>query len=59
MKEIGVYLGENNNRTARVYRDGEIYLVTVKNAAGVYFTSEHQYLEKAEDYAEDWVLKDD
>lgn len=59
MKEIGVYLGDNNNRTAKVYREGEKYLVTVKNASGVYFTSEHLRLEEAENYAEDWVLKDE
>ena len=59
MKELGVFLGDGNNRTAKVYKDDDKYLVTVKNASGVYFTSEHTRLEEAENYAEDWVLKDE
>ena len=38
MKEIGVFFGNDNNRNAKVYKDDDKYLVTVKNASGVYFT---------------------
>ena len=59
MKEISNFIGDGNNRTATVYKDKDGYYVTVKNASGVYFTSRHEAINLAEDYAEDWILKDE
>jgi len=58
MKELSKYFGDNN-REATVYRDENGYFATVKSATGVYYTARFQTEEDAEDYAEDWVNKDE
>lgn len=59
MKELSKYYGDNNNREATVYRDENGYFATVKSATGVYYTARFQTEEDAEDYAEDWVNKNE
>jgi len=59
IKIISEYIGEDENRTATVYKDLEVndYKVTVKNEAGSSFLATFDNIDEAEDYAESWVLR--
>lgn len=59
MIELSVYYGDNNNKTATVYKDKDGYFASVKSATGVYYTARFETEEDAEFYAEDWVNKDE
>lgn len=58
IKLVSEYIGEENNRSASVYRDLETkeYKVSVRNESGSYFSATFETVDDAEDYAEDWVL---
>lgn len=58
MKELSKYYGDDNTE-ATVYRDKDGYFATVKSATGVYYTARFETEEDAENYAEDWVKKDE
>jgi len=57
MKELSKYYGENTEAT--VYKDETGYFTTVKSSAGIYYTAKFESVDAAEDYAEDWVNKDE
>lgn len=58
IKIISEYIGENENRTATVYKDlaDNNYMVSVKNEAGSSFIAMFDNIDEAEDYAESWVM---
>jgi len=58
IKLVSEYIGEENNRSASVYKDLETkeYKVSIRNEAGTYFTATFDVIDDAEDYAENWVL---
>ena len=51
------YFGEKTEAT--VYKDEKGFFATVKNSFGVYYTTRFSLEEDAEDFAEDWVNKDE
>jgi hypothetical protein len=57
-KELSRYMSDDGKREASVYKlIGETgYRVSVKNDAGTSFASEFDNIDKAEEFAEDWVL---
>jgi len=60
MKFISEYMSNDESRTARVYHRGiKDFVVIVKDAMGSYYNTSFETIRVAEDYAEDWVLKDE
>ena len=57
MIEMSKYFGEKTEAT--VYKDEKGFFATVKNSFGVYYTTRFDLEEDAEDFAEDWVNKDE
>jgi len=57
--EISEYFSENGKKTAKVFTDGREYVVVSVNELGTSFKSVWDSREKAEDYAEEWVLKNE
>lgn len=58
IKLVSEYIGEDNGRSASVYKDIETkeYKVSVRNESGSYFSATFETVDDAEDYAENWVL---
>lgn len=58
IKLVSEYIGEENNRSASVYKDLETkeYKVSIRNESGTYFTAMFDSIDDAEDYAENWVM---
>lgn len=58
IKFISEYIGEDNGRSASVYKDIETkeYRISLGNDAGSYFSITFQDVDSAEDYAESWVM---
>lgn len=58
IKLISEYIGEENHRSASVYKDLETkeYKVSIRNEAGTYFSASFDSVDTAEDYAETWVM---
>lgn len=59
-KELSKFMSDDGKREATVYQcvgiDGHGYRVTVKSDSGSMFSSEFESIDRAEEYAEDWVL---
>lgn len=58
IKIISEYIGEDEKRTATVYKDLAVndYKVTVRNESGSSFLATFEDVDSAEDYAESWVM---
>lgn len=54
---ISEYFSDDMKRTAAVYRRGNSYKVSVKDEMGSTFVSEFEKIDDANDYAEDFALK--
>jgi hypothetical protein len=55
---VSEYVGDNNSRTAIVYKDMTTndYRVSVKNDSGTHFFATFENVDTAEDFAESWVM---
>lgn len=57
MKLLSEYMSDNEKRTAKVfYESKELYTVITKDDMGNHYRTSFLNMQKAEDYAEDWVL---
>lgn len=59
VQELSSFFSEDGKKKAVIYRvlGGDTkYSVSIMNESGSNFSSEFETLEKAEDFAEDWVL---
>ena len=54
-KLLSEYYSNNGKRDAKVYTDGNEFIVICVNELGSHFKSVWDTEQKAEDYAEDWV----
>jgi hypothetical protein len=60
MKFISEYSSDKLTKTAKVYYCGERdFTVIVKSDTGTYYNVSFNNIQDAEDYAEDWVLKNE
>jgi hypothetical protein len=60
MKFISEYSSDELTKTAKVYyRDERDFTVIVKSDTGTYYNVSFNNIQDAEDYAEDWVLKNE
>ena len=57
--KISMHYSDDENRLSKVYKDGEIYIVRCKTQTGTYYKATFSNLNDAENYAEDWVNKDE
>jgi len=57
-QELSKFMSDNGDREATVYRsiDKKGFHVSVKNETGTLFVTQFDTLNKAEEFAEDWVL---
>lgn len=53
--KITEFYSDDNERIAKVYKDGQSYLVRCKTKNGKYYKTSFGELQTAEDFAEDWV----
>lgn len=59
MRLISEYLSDDETKTARVFhRDEKTFVVIVKSDTGTHYNSTFNSLRVAEDFAEDWILKE-
>jgi hypothetical protein len=58
IKIVSEYIGDDNGRTATVYKDLAVndYKVTVRNDSGSHFLATFENVDSAEDFAESWVM---
>jgi len=59
MIELSEFYSENGTKSAKIYRDENTFFASVKGETGVYYTTKFQKLEHAEEFAEDWVIKNE
>lgn len=57
MKKLSEFYGDSTG--AIVYKDENGYFATVKSGTGVHYTARFETEEDAENYAEDWVNKNE
>ena len=60
MKLISEYMNDDETSTSKVYyRKEKDYVVVVRSDSGTHYSSEFKSLSSAEDYAEDWIFKNE
>ena len=60
MKLISEYMSGDEKTTSKVYyRKEKDYVVNVVSDSGTHYSSEFKSLSSAEDFAEEWVLKNE
>lgn len=60
MRLLSEYVDDDETKTAKVYfKDKETFVVIVRSDTGTHYSSTFDVLRKAEDFAEDWVMKDE
>jgi hypothetical protein len=60
MRFISEYMTDDETKTARVFHRGESkFVVIVRSDTGTHYSAEFDSLRVAEDFAEDWILKDE
>ena len=57
MKKLSEFYGESTG--AAVYKDKNVYFTTVKSRTGIHYTSRFETEKDAENYAKDWVNKNE
>ena len=55
MIEHSKYKSGDGRREAKVYMEKGIFYVTCKSEFGIFYTSSHEKLVDAENYAKEWV----
>lgn len=60
MKQLSVYMSEDGRKEAKVfYKNEKEFVVVAKSDTGSYYNTTFTTLRIAEDFAEDWVIKDE
>jgi hypothetical protein len=60
MRLISEYMSDDESRTARVFhREEKSFVVVVRSDTGTHYSTQFTALRVAEDFAEDWILKDE
>jgi hypothetical protein len=60
MRVISEYVSDGMTKTAKVFHRGEgDIMVVVKSDTGSHYNVSFKTIQSAEDYAEDWVMKNE
>lgn len=59
MIELSKFYSEDKQKIATVYREDVNFFTSVRSKTGIWYTSKFETEEHAENYAEEWVLKNE
>ena len=60
MRLLSEYMSEDEHKTAKVFfKNEKEYVVVAKSDTGSYYNTTFTTMRIAEDFAEDWVIKDE